>query len=278
MKLRGCLLGSIVFALALMNAALADMSIGRITHYYGDVKVVTPLGTTVEAKKLLELKPGTTVKTGDISSATLTFEDGHSITLQSNTSFVIEAYRFDRLYMQNSSIVISLLKGGIRSITGLIGEMNRSAFKLNTPVATIGIRGTDFHVALHTDAGAKPGRLYSLVRSGAISIENQAGGAIVAGGQAAVVPSLSEPPRLIAPSTLPKRLFDDMGRMPSSSRSAKLDRTHRLDKVSKTASLERPGRPDRSDKPDRPERPDRREGRPERPEIPALGLLRRGAS
>ena len=41
-----------------------------------------------------------------------------------------------------------LLKGGFRSISGLIGKVNHDEYQVNTPVATIGIRGTDYLVAI----------------------------------------------------------------------------------------------------------------------------------
>ncbi|MDX1434446.1 MAG: FecR domain-containing protein, partial [Gammaproteobacteria bacterium] len=42
----------------------------------------------------------------------------------------------------------SLLKGGLRTITGAIGKLNRKAYQIRTPVATIGIRGTEYLAAL----------------------------------------------------------------------------------------------------------------------------------
>jgi hypothetical protein len=44
---------------------------------------------------------------------------------------------------RDSSMFISLLKGGFRSVTGLIGRLNRDGYRVTTPSATIGIRGTD---------------------------------------------------------------------------------------------------------------------------------------
>ena len=41
-----------------------------------------------------------------------------------------------------------LLKGGFRAVSGLIGHVNRDEYRVSTPVATIGIRGTDYIVVL----------------------------------------------------------------------------------------------------------------------------------
>ena len=47
-----------------------------------------------------------------------------------------------------SSAFFRLLKGGFRAVSGLIGHVNRDEYRVSTPVATIGIRGTDYIVVL----------------------------------------------------------------------------------------------------------------------------------
>ncbi len=47
-----------------------------------------------------------------------------------------------------SRAFFSLLKGGFRSISGLIGKINHDEYQVATPVATIGIRGTDYLVVI----------------------------------------------------------------------------------------------------------------------------------
>src|SRR5712691_3273186 len=144
-----------LFTLSLLVISEASGSIGYVADLSGDVKMVSRSAGQVEAHRLDKLEPGITVKTGQTSYAILKFEDGHYIALKSNTSFFIERYDFEPNQVERSSILFSLLQGGLRSITGLIGERNQKAFKLNTPFATIGIRGTDFLVAMHSNAGAR---------------------------------------------------------------------------------------------------------------------------
>ena len=45
---------------------------------------------------------------------------------------------------QTSHAVFRLIKGGFRSVSGLIGKVNHNEYELATPVATVGIRGTDY--------------------------------------------------------------------------------------------------------------------------------------
>ena len=47
-----------------------------------------------------------------------------------------------------SHAFFSLLKGGFRTVSGLIGKINHEDYSVATPVATIGIRGTDYLTVL----------------------------------------------------------------------------------------------------------------------------------
>ena len=73
------------------------------------------------------------INTGDNSAALLTFEDGQIVTMQANSILQIRDYRYDAQRFQNSQIVLSMFKGGMRFITGLIGQKNKQAFRLALP-------------------------------------------------------------------------------------------------------------------------------------------------
>jgi FecR protein len=119
-----------------------------------------PVGTVVNLSgPLLDRKADGTVKilsqkstvdSGDtlVSEkdvyARIKFVDNSEITLRPNTQFKIENFSFDEAKPENDNAFFSLVKGGLRSITGLLGKRNRERFGLNTPTATIGIRGTIF--------------------------------------------------------------------------------------------------------------------------------------
>lgn len=82
------------------------------------------------------------------------------------------------------SALFSILRGGLRALTGALSSRNRESFKLATPVATIGIRGTDFMVQM-----VNPG--YLAVTQGLVSVTNGAGTATFGAGSTAVVPSFT---------------------------------------------------------------------------------------
>lgn len=118
---------------------------------------------------------GETVQVGNNSYANLSFKDGGRILLRPNTEFVVEAYQYDASIpeqaaappapkskgkavatpaLQGSSgnkAFFKLLKGGFRAISGVIGKAARQNYRVSTPVATIGIRGTDYDAVLCAD-------------------------------------------------------------------------------------------------------------------------------
>lgn len=100
----------------------------------------------------------------DRGNLTLKFEDGQIVVLQEKSRFVIEAYKYNRTKVAESNVVLSLLSGGMRYVTGVIGGTRREAIALKAGTATIGIRGTDLVVVI---AGAE---YVVAVQSGSIQL------------------------------------------------------------------------------------------------------------
>ena len=88
----------------------------------------------------------------------------------------------------------SLLKGGFRSITGLIGRGNKDHYGIRTPSATIGIRGTD-HETVHLAVALPnlPEGTYNKVNTGATVVN----GTLVGANQVAYAPNLSTPASIL---------------------------------------------------------------------------------
>jgi len=88
-----------------------------------------------------KLNTGDLISTGDNSKAIIKLIDGSQISLIANTEFKVKLLS---LKENQQKADLQLLKGGIRAITGLINKHKNDNFRLITPVASIGIRGTDF--------------------------------------------------------------------------------------------------------------------------------------
>jgi hypothetical protein len=147
---------------------------------------------------------GMVIRTGGESHAVLKFEDGEVVSLQSNTSFLVREYIYNPQQVEKSNIVFSMLKGGMRFVTGLIGRSNPQAFRLATPSATIGIRGTDFFAVMANDA------LYNKVSSGIITVTNQAGMSVFTAGNTALTSSPTALPVSIPPVGVPAETFSQI--------------------------------------------------------------------
>ncbi len=97
--------------------------------------------------KGLALNEGDRLTTSDGSTAIVKLQDGTRVTLRPNSELVVQKYQFKEGASDNS-MLLQLLRGGLRAITGLISKGSSSAAKIQTATATIGIRGTDFDARL----------------------------------------------------------------------------------------------------------------------------------
>jgi len=88
-----------------------------------------------------KLQQGEKLDTGGKSFALIKLKDGSQMTLRPDTAMVL-----DKVVVKKGkeSALISLVKGGLRAVTGFIGKRRPGDFRLKTPTATIGSRGTDF--------------------------------------------------------------------------------------------------------------------------------------
>lgn len=104
------------------------------------------------------------------SSVKLRLEDGTLLSLKPHTKMVMAEYMFKKGGANNKSVV-KLIKGGVKSMSGLINKGNPEAYKIKTKVATIGIRGTLFE--LNFDANTE--QTYGYVKVGTLTITSKNG-------------------------------------------------------------------------------------------------------
>lgn len=101
------------------------------------------------------LARGSALGVGDALSTTrnstvrLRFTDGGETAVRPESRITVQAYSYNNDAPQSDNLVISLLKGGLRAITGSIGRRgNIDAYRLNINTVTVGIRGTDYTARL----------------------------------------------------------------------------------------------------------------------------------
>lgn len=171
--------------LALLISAAFPLSAGaapagRIDFAIGNVTAKSADGITRPLAKGAEVNTGETIDTGN-GRAQLRYTDGSQVSLTPSTQFRIDDYRFSGKNDGEEKAFFSLLKGGFRTITGLIGKNNKDAYKLSTSTATIGIRGTEFLVV------ASDNGVTISAGEGLVQVCNAGGCIILASGEAATV-------------------------------------------------------------------------------------------
>jgi len=91
------------------------------------------------------LQAGERVSTGADAGASIVLIDGTVLTLGPDTTVDLKQFQFDST-TQQGQMGLSLLQGSLRVVTGLLGKLNPERFRIQTPTAIVGVRGTDFIV------------------------------------------------------------------------------------------------------------------------------------
>lgn len=227
--------------LAMPLAALAEagrvlLAVGDVVAERGAQRIALARGAAVEV--------GDTIRTGADSNAQIRMTDGAILALRERTVLRIDEHVFSGKVDGSERSFLSLLAGGVRAVTGLIGALRRDdKYGVRTPTASIGIRGTHYTLrecndlspcplegaraelelaqapgaasdapALLAQAAsggfAAPGT-YGGVSDGAIAVMNEAGEAQFGAREFFHVPDRKTAPQaLIAP---PRFLYDRLG-------------------------------------------------------------------
>ena len=125
--------------LAFANSAIVTSVTGTVTAQTGNAAPRT-------LRQGDEVQQGATVSTAAASAAVLRFADGQVAALSANSQMQITTYRYES-QTGTGAVLLSLVKGGMRAITGLIGKAAPQQVSYRAATATIGIRGTDVTIA-----------------------------------------------------------------------------------------------------------------------------------
>ena len=140
---RGLLSGAAVAVLAAISGSVFAAGAGQIQHLSGTLSVQRADGSVRILSQKSEVNPGEVLTTQRDSYAQINFSDGSSMTMRPNTQMKLESYQFIQDKPQEDSAFFRLIKGGLRTVTGLVGKRgNQDAYRIGTTTATIGIRGS----------------------------------------------------------------------------------------------------------------------------------------
>jgi hypothetical protein len=116
----------------------------------------------------MQLKEGDRLTTADGASAIIKLADGTRMTVRPNSELVLQQYQFKENAPDNS-MLMQLVRGGFRAVTGLISKTSPNAARVQTNTATIGIRGTDFDARVCAkDCGAESAKVADASRPNAV--------------------------------------------------------------------------------------------------------------
>ncbi|PPD53656.1 MAG: hypothetical protein CTY10_08395 [Methylotenera sp.] len=159
---------SFVAACMLVSPLTFAKSVGTVTFKTGNPTITHADKTTSAAEKNTVLNAGDTIDTGN-GRLQLSLIDGGKVSLQPNTVYKINKYEFSGKEDGSEYAFTELVKGGLRTVSGLIGHKNRDRYQLKTAVATIGIRGTEFTVNFYNN------QLLMTTNHGSVDVCNQGG-------------------------------------------------------------------------------------------------------
>jgi hypothetical protein len=166
--------------------------VSRVVDIKGEVNAVNRADKDAKERPLSLGKPlynSDTVRSKKDSYALLLFPDGEKVTLQADSEMDIKQYNY-QVGGKKDRILFRLAAGGLRALTGSIGKNNPDAFALDTPVATIGIRGTG------TDSSTDGKSLKHKTWKGKSFVRNRAGEVDVPEGSSSYTPGLDEMPQV----------------------------------------------------------------------------------
>lgn len=126
-------------------AVAAEARAGTLKSVRGNVQVLGPDGSARAASSGDAVAPIDRVMTGPDSGASVVLRDGTRIVVGPSSRLDLKEFHFDST-TQDGGVLVSLLRGSLRMVTGLIGKTHPDAVRVETPTAVIGIRGTDFIV------------------------------------------------------------------------------------------------------------------------------------
>lgn len=223
----------LVVMLGMTSLSWAAQVVGTIVQLSGPLLAKKSDGAVKILSLKSEVESGDTLVTQKNTYAMVKFVDNGEITLKPATTMKIDDFAYDAGKPDGDNASFSLVKGGLRSVTGLLGKRNKEKFAMKTPSATIGIRGTTFiaewiepteqalaareaynmastaaldpaaapvkplMLAAAPGAPALPPGLYVSVTDGQIVVSNKGGAANFSAGQFGYTASVSQPPVVV---------------------------------------------------------------------------------
>ena len=159
----------LLFGTSLPLQAKGTNAIGKVLTAQGLVEARDANGLLRALTRRSEVFEADTILVGADGFTQVRMVDDAQISLQANTEFSFNTYAFDANSATPDSAAMSMIRGGFRTISGTIGDADEDGYRLDTPYASIGIRGTAHSGVIVA------GVLYTGVSEGGTTVSNNQG-------------------------------------------------------------------------------------------------------
>lgn len=185
--MRSLLMFSLLWMLTLSGANAQQAA--SIVFFSGNPVLTAANGQERPATRGGEVNAGDTLDARD-GRLQVRFLDGASMSLQPGARFRVDRFAYAEAPGRSSDqgVVMTLLRGSLRTVTGWLGKRDRSQYRMGTTVATIGIRGTEYGASVD-DTG-----LSVVTYAGEVEVCSQAGCLEVPAGKSVWVRAADERP------------------------------------------------------------------------------------
>jgi len=122
--------------------------VGYIVRQEGQASVKDQNGAIQGLEVNSQIYEGDRITTAAGASLYILMDDGAEIYLKGDSVIKISEYVITSGFDDDSSSILDLIRGGLRKITGAIGASALSNYRVQTGLATIGIRGTEYVIKL----------------------------------------------------------------------------------------------------------------------------------
>src|SRR6266849_2315593 len=192
---------SACFLSAWASQALASTA-GVFQFVAGDVRVALAAGSERPAAKGSPISVGDTVTTAKASVAQIKMGDGAIIVVQPESKLTVAEFSYTGKEDGTEKAQFRLEQGGFRSVTGVIGHTNKGNYRIETPIAHIGVRGTDHESWYFPEPGFMDGQvsqagIYNKVNVGLTYLRTGSGEVVIQPNQVGYAASAQDTPRLL---------------------------------------------------------------------------------
>ena len=142
--MKGRLLCNLILFVLLLNISpISQAAIGTIIEQQAAVPSIQRLKNTLPGTKGTGVEMADTIKTS-AGKVGIKFQDNTQVQINENSKLVIDEFVYDPKNKDTGKLALNMASGTVRYASGAIAHNNPSRVAINTPTATIAVRGTDF--------------------------------------------------------------------------------------------------------------------------------------